>query len=420
VFRKPAWRIVLPILMILAVWAVPFVASCALAPESAGPLWKLIGQAGAWLHTKGLGTVRACWLAGFLSIPLVYLLWTGLETLTVTSDAITRRRPGGARWSLRWLEVDEVLIEHIEQRMEDHRTDRKIMTLYAVRRPWRLWRRRMIITNRQFRDFHNVERLVTHVSIPAIAERMRRKFAVSGKPACFMERDPAEGFHIIVHLAFAGLLTGVWASPVLWSRFPVIAVGRPYVAGAAALILLLVIRKFFYRQVAIDQRNIYIMRRSHVTRTIPLDSVIDVRVKDNLMRIFARREGTLKPKQVFKTRRFIRNRGVLLRLIREAHDQRRIHDLTPIPPIPSIHLEPDHDHPDAELPGTPHDEEKDSGVAEAATDRMNAGVSEADVKQDLPVPEPLQDHVEARAAEPDPASPQSPGEKPATDSGLHE
>jgi hypothetical protein len=333
VFRKPLWRKVVPGLLLAVVWTVPFILLHA-SLRAGNPNMMDVGA--KWLLQHGITTTRACWIAAGLSLPLLLWLYYGCETLVVTPEAIVRRLPFARRQTLRWTEVDEVLIEHIESRMEGSATMKKVMTLYAVPQRWVPWRAIMKVSNREFEGFHQVERLVAQVSIPAIAARKRAEIAAKQKPARFVVRDPGEDVWVLIYAVSGVALLVLWGLDQLWPA--ILLSARPYVAALAVLVELLAVRKFLYRQIGMDEKNIYIMRRNWVMRTIPIDLIADVRVRDNSMRIFARKNEKAKPRVAFKTRRFIRNRGVLLRLIREAHDARRIQDATPIVPVREIEM----------------------------------------------------------------------------------
>lgn len=339
IFRKPLWRRIIPPLLLVGVWAVPVTLLVMVTKaHEHGVEASMADAAVLYIVKKGVTVEKTAWIAGFLSIPLLAWLFSGFEKLIITPHAMVRRSIFGRRQALRWNEVDEVLIEHVEARLEGRSTARKILTLYAVKRKFVPWRRRLKVTNRQFEGYHHVERIASQVSIPAIAARKRMEIAARHKPARFAMRAPLDDI-LAVFLVIAGLaLFATGGLDRIWTE-RLIAI-RPYVIGLAALLEVIALKKFFYRQIGIDEKNLYVMRRDWITKTIPLDTIEDVRVLDNRLRIFARRGKAQKPSQVFRTKRFIRNRGVLLRLIREAHEARRMQDETPIVPVHEINNEP--------------------------------------------------------------------------------
>jgi hypothetical protein len=338
-FRKPLWRKVVPALALALVWSVPLFLVYATAPrESTGLADTLAALAGKSLVEAGITVKRATWIAGFLSFPLVLLFVSGFERLLITPEAITRISLIGTRYSLRWTDIDEVLIEHIEAHLEGKATARKVLTLYAVRRRFVPWRRRMKITNRQFEGYHHVERIASQVSVPAIAARKRAEIQSRKKAARFAERRPTDDLKAVFYAVAGVALLAAWLYEATW-REPY-AQYRHWVLGVAIFMELLALRKFLFRQLGIDRDNLLVMRRSWVMKKIPLDTITDVRVRDNRMRVYAQLPNWKHPKKVFGTSRYIRNRGVLLRLIREAHEARRIADATPIVPVHSISPEP--------------------------------------------------------------------------------
>lgn len=344
VFHKPLWRKIVPILLLLVAWAIPALLIYATTHRGEGLSASIATLAAQWLIGIGVTIKRTAWVAGTLSLPIVLWWLAAFEKLLIDPEAITRVSLFGNRRSLRWTDMDEVLIEHIEARLEGKSTMRKILTLYAVRKPFMPWRRNLRITNRQFAGYHHVERLASEVAIPAIAARKRHEIESKKKPALFAERRPLDDLWAVILVFVGAALLAIWGTNRFWVGE--YASARHYVLGAAILLLLMALRKFWFRQVGIDQENFYVMRREWVMRKVQLSSISDVRVRDNRMRVFAANKNG-KVKQVFSTSRFIRNRGVLLRLIREAHDARHLEDATPIVPVHTIRVEPERQEPDA-------------------------------------------------------------------------
>ena len=223
------------------------------------------------------------------------------------------------------------MIEHIENMFEGKRTAKKVMTLFAIPRFHLPFRRRMRVTNREFECYHQAERLATQVAIPAITERKRQEIQESGRPATFAERMPGGSTKCLVYFLGAALLTGACMSDVAW--LPLLAETRPWAPYVAGFLFFLSLRAFFFRQIGVDRDNIYIMRRDWVSRKIPIHSVADVRVLDNRMRILVTDPKSGAERQAYKTSHFIRNRGVLLQLIREMVEAHHETEATPITEI---------------------------------------------------------------------------------------
>jgi hypothetical protein len=334
IFRKPLWRKILPLFLLLLIWLIPLSYILVAASSSQSLIFAFLRHSVHILLKHGASLDHVLVLTALISMPiLVYLYW-GFEKLILTPDAIVRRLPFGASRSLKWVDVDEVLIEHIDVRFEGKQTAKKILKIFAVRRRFFPWRRYMRITNREFECYHHAERIAAQVSIPAIAARMRREILEKGKTAKFQIRETGDGLLSLLFSITAFALLPLWGLNRVWT--PDTALYRPYVLAVAILLFLMALKKFLFRQVAMDQNNLYIQRRDWTIRSVPLDSIADVRVLDNRLMIFAKKRGRKKPVRIFKTKRFIRNRGVLLRLIRESRELREHFDATPIMPLRAI------------------------------------------------------------------------------------
>lgn len=338
IFRKPLWRKVFPVFLLVLLWLIPLGYIVAAASESTSLAVSVIRSGEHFLRQRGLTFDRVLWVTGLASIPIILWLYWGFEKLIITPDGIVRRLPFGAKRSLRWGDVDEVLIEHIDVIFEGKQTAKKILRFYATRHPFVPWRRHMRITNSEFDCYHHAERIAAQVSIPAIAARKREEIRTKGKAARFAIREAGDSLLALAFTLAAFALIPVWGLDRLWS--PEIVRLRHYTLVLMVILLIGAFRKFFFRQVGIDDKNLYIMRRDWIVKSIPLDSIVDVRVLDNRMRVFAKQRRKKKPVQVFKTNRFIRNRGVLLRLIREQREERDRLDATPIRPLKAIKMEP--------------------------------------------------------------------------------
>lgn len=328
IFKRPLWRRALPLLVLSAMWGSVLVLLYAVAGHPSDKFSHIVATGYKWAVTKGITLPKGVIVAAILSLPLIYIAYWGFEQLLITSQAIIRLLPFGFRRSLRWDEMDEVMIDHVEVRFEGGLTALKVMTFYATPSRFLPFRRRLRLTNREFECYHHVERIASDVSIPAIAARKRREIEVENRPACFAERNTGDGVRCLIFVVIAVAALAIYALNSLWPGSLLFL--RPFFPLVAGLAVVLAARMYFYRQIGVDQSNIYIMRRNWTRKKIPLDTLADVRVLDNRMRILVRNGKGRKVRQVFKTRRFIRNRGVLLRLIREMAESRRVLNAVPV------------------------------------------------------------------------------------------
>lgn len=299
----------------------------------------------AWLQTAGITLKNSSTVAGVVTAVLLIWWYTAFEVLIISAEAITRSSLLGFRRMLRWVDVDEVLIDHLEARMEGDATARKTLYLYEVPKGIFGRRRRMKINNRQFDGFEDVERIAVLVSVPAVAERLRQRIEAAKKPATFPVLEPGELLmgilSIVVGLGFvaAAFIETLWVIadiPYAWAV-------RPGVIVVGVFLFLYGLFKFFYLQMGVDTENVYVMRQRWITKRIPIDNIADIQIRENQMRMYAFVKDPEVPKQVFKTNKYVRNRGVMLRLIREIYDMRRNMDSLPIPgvsatPLPASQL----------------------------------------------------------------------------------
>jgi len=337
VFHKPLWRKVLPFFLLILVWIIPVFLwqGSRLQPPAPFDTWP--GIVREWLDTAGINLENSFLTAAALSVILLAWWYKSFEVLIISAEAITRSSLLGFRNTLRWVDVDEVLIDHLEARMEGDATARKTLYLYEVPKGIFGRRRRMKINNRQFDGFEDVERIAVLVSVPAVAERLRQRIEAAKKPATFAVLEPGEllmgVLSIIVGLSLviSAFYEPVWAIinvPYAWAV-------RPGVIVAGVFLFLYGIFKFFHLQVGVDHENVYVMRQRWVMKRIPIDNIADIQIRENQMRVFAFVKDPEVPRQVFKTNKYVRNRGVMLRLIREIYDIRRNMDSVPIPGMPA-------------------------------------------------------------------------------------
>jgi hypothetical protein len=171
--------------------------------------------------------------------------------------------------------------------------------------------------------------------VPAVAERLRQRIEAAKKPATFAVLEPGElligVLSVLVGLAMvaSAFYEPIWVIadvPFAWAI-------RPGVIIAGVFLFLFGVFKFFYKQVGVDHENMYVMRQRWITKRIPIDNIADIQIRENQMRVYAFVKDPEVPKQVFKTNKYVRNRGVMLRLIREIYDMRRNMDAVPIPGV---------------------------------------------------------------------------------------
>lgn len=346
VFHKPLWRKVLPFFLLLLVWITPAFLWRGHELKLPEPFNIWPQQVLDWFAARGVTLNDAFIVAAVISVFLLYWWYKAFEILIISADAITRSSLLGFRTSLRWVDVDEVLIDHLEARMEGDATARKTLYLYEVPKGIFGTRRRMKINNRQFDGFEDVERIAVLVSVPAVAERLRQRVEASKKPATFPVLEPGEllvgalcailGLFVVA-AAFYEPLWIIMDVPYIWAV-------RPSVIVIGVMLFLYGMFRFFYKQVGVDGENVYVMRQRWILKKIPIDTIADIQIRENQMRVYAFVKDPEVPKQVFKTNKYVRNRGVMLRLIREIYDVRRNMDNTPIPGISSIPGPEQHPH----------------------------------------------------------------------------
>ena len=333
VFRKPLWKKVLPFFLLLAIWAIPTLLWKGHLIKLPEPFTPWPGQTIAFLNQWGIHLHNSTLVAAVISALVLFWWYKAFEILIISAEAITRCSLLGFRTSLRWVDVDEVLIDHLEARMEGDVTARKTLYLYEIPKGIFGLRRRMKVNNRQFDGFEDVERIAVLVSVPAVAERLRRKLEATRKPITFSLRQPGEtavGVLTII-LGLAMIVASFYDPLWLLVQIPQVMMVRAAVIAAGVLVALYGVAKFFDAQIGIDSENVYSMRYRWIMKRIPIDNIADIQIRDNQLRIYAFVKDPEIPKQVYKTNRYVRNRGVMLRLIREIYDMRRSMDSALIP-----------------------------------------------------------------------------------------
>lgn len=185
VFRKPLWRKLTPPFLIGLVWVLPALLWRGAELRLPEPFTNWPAVSIEWLTRFGITLDYALLGASVLTAILVLWWYTAFEILVISADAITRSSLLGFRKSVRWVDVDEVLIDHVEARMEGDVTARKTLHLYEIPKGIFRTRKKMTVNNRQFDGFDDVERIAVMVSVPAVAERLRMKIGATRKPALF-------------------------------------------------------------------------------------------------------------------------------------------------------------------------------------------------------------------------------------------
>ena len=332
VFRTPLWRKLLPLFLGALAWLVPLSLDYVSRLPDTGTTITVTKSGVAWLARHGATVERAVMLAAGWCVLMLLWFHRELATLTVTPVSLIRKTPLLPGRELRWNDADEVLIDHTERLWEGNKTALRVLKVYAHRRMFDLWRRRMVVSNREFEGFHHVERLAVHISVPAIARRMLAEIDKRRRPVLFAQWQSGTGPRIVLYVLVAVAVLAAFALDSLWidqARAPY----RMYLPFVAGFLGLLVLRKLLVWQVGVDRHNVHVLLSGIVMRRVPIETITSMRANGNKLRIEARVGRDGKEKTVFSTGRFIRNRGVLLHLIRMIREQRRRHDETPIAPV---------------------------------------------------------------------------------------
>ena len=345
VFRTPLWRKLLPLFLASVVWIVPLVLDYITRIPVSHPAVAVIKSGVVWLADHGITQQRAVIFAWvWLALMLVWF-WRELATLTVTPISLIRKMPLLPGRELKWNDADEILIDHIERLWEGKATARRELKVYAVRRFFDLRRRRMCVTNRQFEGFHQVERLAVEISVPAITRRKIAEMERRRRPLFFSQREPGTNLRLVLYLAMIIALIMAFLLDKLWlsSTFEPYRMWSIYIAVIFGIMFF---RKLFYYQLGVDRNNVYVLLNGMVLRKTPIETISSMRTTGNKLRIEAHMGRDGAEKTFFSTRKFIRNRGVLLHVIREIRDQRRRTDEQPITlvrpdiPMPALTTEP--------------------------------------------------------------------------------
>lgn len=340
VFSRPAWRKVVPLFAAALVW-VPFLLwkfVAGLPPETK------VGEYGSiallWLQRHGLREAYVFYASVFLSAAAIVWWYHGFERLIIGPKGIGRRGLLGGRVLMKWEDLDEIMIDRIETVLEGGTEALNVLTVYSRRRKFPPWRRRLRVTSSEFGSFQFAERLAAQVAIPAISKRLLRELTEEAGSVTF---SPSQhGLLVRVTLmVLAGVAclmaaseTSLWPGALVYVQLGVGLTGvLLFLASAIQLV---------QRQLTLTKDHLTISLMGLMKREVPLEQIADVRVQANQLRVLARPAPGKRPRQIFKTNQFIRNRGVLLHLLRmlvkRKQAERRGEDVTPgmpeIAPMP--------------------------------------------------------------------------------------
>jgi hypothetical protein len=337
-FRKPMWHWGFPFFLILCVWGLPALFAWVPGIRSSNPLLPFLRIGHGWLVARGLTVERACWLAALLSLPLVAAVYAGFGKLLITPEAIIRKLPFARPRAFRWVDMDEVHIDHVERWFEGRRTARRVLTLHGIPGRFVPWRSRMRVTNRQFSGYMQAERLAVQVAIPAIASRKRAQVRKNSKRTLFGTPGFVHDLTGVVYASLAAVFLFAWFHGALW-REPYLDL-RHVTPGVSVFFALLALRRLFFRYYAVDLSNLYVIRRAWGETPIPFDHITRVGVHDGKLEVVGRRKAAQDDTVLLRDRRFFRNRGVMIGMIRLAQEEKRQLDLTPITPFPAVRFAP--------------------------------------------------------------------------------
>lgn len=312
VFVKPAWHWGLPLFVLLLIWGL--FAAYAFLPHI-----KFHTNLLAWIQShifdlwkKGYTPAKLLPTLIFASVLLSGLVYRGRYRLTITYDAITRLSPLGEPLQLRWVDVEEVYIRRIQYPLEGRERERRVLVLYGKRRRWWPFRPKLVLTNWQFQGYREAERLAIKIAVPAIAERLRAKLIRESGIVEFGRPSFADDLRTVLFLA-AGL-----AAAILMWRFA----REAHLLTAAIFGIVTVLafvestRSYRPRWFGVDLDHLYVFRRGRRTLKIPLTSLTEAHVTKGVMKIVASPHSPDAAEVTIREKRFFRNRGVMLALIR--------------------------------------------------------------------------------------------------------
>ncbi len=247
------------------------------------------------------------------SILLLVFIYRGRYKIEITDEAVIVHSPLGEPRILRWVDVDEVYISRIRYPLEGAQHERRKLVLYARKRFWWLpWRSKLTMTNRAFEGYSEAQRLAVRIAVPAIAERLRLQLLREGgrvefgKPSVWQDLFAVALFAVSaasVILAVRMWHTHLWGSCVLF-------------AIVAIMGFLACLGRFRRQWYAVDPENLYVIRRGLPTVKIPLLWLKEANVSKGVMNLVAVNPHAQHRETTVRDKRFFRNRGVMLALIR--------------------------------------------------------------------------------------------------------
>jgi len=301
---------------------------------------------------EGITVGRVAVWTGLITIPLVILIYRARARIAITEEALIYQTPLGDPKVFRWVDVDEVYIRRIEHPLEGAEQERRILTLYARRPRWWPLRPKLVITNRQLEGYRQAERIAVRIAVPAIAERLKATLA-AGAPRIEFARPSF--LSDLFALAWLGVAA---ASAVLTWRY--FSLSQLPVAASFSLISLICLiaglRRFRRRWYALDTRHLYVIRRGLPTLKVPLTWLREAYVDEGVMVLTVTPPPTAAraARTVIRDRRFFRNRGVFLTLIRLlVQDQIPGAGQRPAAPGPDDSLRASSSPPPGETPAPP-------------------------------------------------------------------
>ncbi len=328
VFRTALWRKLLPWFLAGLSWVPPLVLDYIGRLPERHPAIVLMKSGVTWLAQHGVTRDRALIAAGVFTGLMLLWFYRELARVTVTPTELTWKLPLLPARHLRWEDADEILIEHVERLWEGRRYARRTLTVTAVRRGWWPWRNRMRLTNSQIEGYHHVESLAVQKGVPAIVHRRLKRVDARKRPVLFTQWTPGDGLKFLAYGLTAAGLAGAYFLDRIW--VPPHDLLRPFVIWVAGFLGLMALRRVYFRQVAVDRRFLYFLVCGILWRKVPVESLAGLQADGNGLRVQAHMGRNHKVRTVFSTRRFIHNRGVLMRMIREVREQQRVHDSQPI------------------------------------------------------------------------------------------
>lgn len=326
-FHRPLWQKGLPLFLLVAIWGVVGAYGRLLSAPVERSGIAVLQTAAVELWRQGVSVQIAVWIAVILSLPLLGALYFACEKLVITPEAVVRVLPLRSRQIMRWVDVDEVFIRDIRYWLEGSGGTHRELVLYGRPRLFPPWRPRLSIRSREFEGYRFAERLAVQIAVPAIATRLRLELMRRGGLVFF---GMPSFFHDIVMVAYAGAAAALgvaWAFPSWWQGSPLR--WRHGTLVVAAVLAFAALRRLFVRYYALDLHSLYIYRRLLGRKRIPLPWIRSVGVHKGVLVIEGRREGSEKLRRFVSERRFFRNRGVFLAMIRLAlQEQKATHEDT--------------------------------------------------------------------------------------------